>query len=167
MEKDGLSGTAIGLVILTHAHPDHCEAAAAIRERYGALVGLHEADEATYKMLGGKVDLYLQEGELLLGADKPMKLNVYHLPGHSPGHVTLYWSDQKVLIAGDVVFYRSTGRVDLPGGNADALKQGILRLSQLDIEYLICGHPYGHPGVIKGREAIRENFEFIMSNVLL
>ena len=111
MEKDGLGGTAIGLVILTHAHPDHCEAAAAIRERYGALVALHEADEATYKMLGGKVDLYLQEGELLLGTDKPIKLNVYHLPGHSPGHVTLYWPAQKVLIAGDVIFYRSTGRV--------------------------------------------------------
>jgi len=166
MEGDGIAEAAIGLVILTHAHPDHCEAAAAIREKNSALVALHEADEATYQMLGGKVDLYLEEGQLVLGEDKPIKLSVYHSPGHSPGHVTLYWPDHKVLIAGDVIFYRSTGRVDLPGGNAGALKQSIQRLSQLDIEYLLCGHPYGHPGIIKGSEAVQENFEFVKRNFL-
>ena len=33
MEGDGIAGATIGLVILTHAHPDHCEAASAIREK--------------------------------------------------------------------------------------------------------------------------------------
>lgn len=167
METDGIDGAAIGLVILTHAHPDHCEAAVAMREKTSALVALQEADEATYQRLGGKVDLYLEEGELVLGEDKQqVKLNIYHSPGHSPGHVTIYWPEHKVLIGGDLIFYQSTGRVDLPGGNAKALKQSIERLSQLDIEYLLCGHPYGHPGIIKGREAVQENFEFVRRNIL-
>ena len=166
MEKDGIDGAGIGLIVLTHAHPDHCEAAAAIRDRSNALIALHEADEVTYKMSDGKVDLYLEEGDLLLGEEKPMKLRVYHSPGHSPGHVTLHWPERKVLIAGDVIFYHSTGRVDLPGGNARALKESIQKLSHLDIEYLLCGHPYGHPGIIKGKAAVQENFEFLRKNIL-
>jgi glyoxylase-like metal-dependent hydrolase (beta-lactamase superfamily II) len=137
-----------------------------MRKENGALVALHEDDEETYQRLGGKVDLYLKEGELMLGEDKRVRLNVYHTPGHSPGHVAFYWPDRKVLIAGDLIFYRSTGRVDLPGGNARALKQSIERLSQLDTEYLLCGHPYGHSGIIKGKEAVRENFEFLKRNIL-
>ena len=45
MEKDGLVGKAIGLVILTHAHPDRCEAANMIREQNNAPVAFHRADE--------------------------------------------------------------------------------------------------------------------------
>jgi len=166
MEGDGIAEDAIGLVIITHAHHDHCEAAGTIREKNNALLALHQAEEATYQMLGGKIDIYLEEGELVLSGDNQIKLEVYHSPGHSPGHVTLYWPAQKVLIAGDVIFYRSTGRVDLPGGSAKALKQSIQRLSQLDVEYLLCGHPYGHPGIIEGRKAVQENFEFVKRNIL-
>jgi len=166
MGKDGVAEDRIGLIVLTHAHADHCEAAAAIREKSNALIALHEADEPVYKMLGGKIDLYLEEGELLLGDGNPINLNVYHSPGHSPGHVTIYWPERKVLIAGDVIFYHSTGRVDLAGGNARALKESIRKLSQLDIEYLLCGHPYGHSGIIKGKDDVQENFEFLKRNIL-
>jgi glyoxylase-like metal-dependent hydrolase (beta-lactamase superfamily II) len=162
MDRDKISPDRIGLVILTHGHPDHCEAAAAIREGNGALVGLHEADEPAYGMMGGKVDVFLQEGELDLGAGAATRLQVYHSPGHTPGHVTIYWPARKVLIAGDCVFYRSTGRTDLPGGNARSLRQSIDRLSQLDIEYLLCGHAYGSPGILKGKAAVQENFRYIL-----
>jgi len=161
MHKDGISGTAIGLVILTHGHPDHCEAAMAIREENGALVALHEADEPVYGMMGGKVDAFLEEGALEFSAGKPTRLHVYHSPGHTPGHVTIYWPDRKVLIAGDCIFYRSTGRVDFPGGSASALKESLDRLSRLDVECLLCGHAYGSPGILKGREEVQENFRYI------
>jgi glyoxylase-like metal-dependent hydrolase (beta-lactamase superfamily II) len=165
--SDGLNARQIGLVILTHCHPDHCEAAKVIREQNGTLVALNKADEPIYKDLGGKVDIYLQEGDLVLGQEGQLKLNIFHSPGHSPGHITIYCPEQKVLIAGDVIFYHSTGRVDLPGGSAKTLRQSIERLSDLDIEYLLCGHSYGHPGVIKGKAAVRENFEFVRKNLFL
>ncbi|HEY87856.1 MAG TPA: MBL fold metallo-hydrolase [Dehalococcoidia bacterium] len=165
MEKDGIEGTT-GLVILTHAHPDHCEAASMIREQNSALVALHEADGNIYKRSGGIVDIYLEEGELQLANGSQTRLQIYHSPGHSPGHITIYWPEEKVLIAGDVIFYRSTGRVDLPGGNAKTIKQSIERLSGLDINYLLCGHPYGHPGIIEGKEEVQQNFDFIKSHIL-
>ena len=166
IENDGLDAGAVGLVIITHSHGDHCEAAGLIRKEYGALVAASEVESRLYARLGGAVDVFLDEGELLLGPDGQLKLDVFISPGHSPGHITLYWPEQKVLIAGDVIFFLSTGRVDLPGGSAAALKQSIDRLSKLDIEYLLCGHPYGHPGVLEGKDMIEKNFAFIKTNIL-
>jgi len=166
MEQDGLDAGDIGLVILTHAHTDHSEAALLIRKEHGALVAMSEVDSTMYARLGGAVDIYLQEGELLLGQNGRTALSIFHSPGHSPGHVTVYWPERKALITGDVIFYRSTGRVDLPGGSATALRQSIERLSELDVEYLLCGHPYGHPGVIQGKAAVEQNFAFVKTNIL-
>ncbi len=161
MERDGIVSASIGLVVLTHAHPDHCESAIAIQKETGALIALHEADEATFKMLGGKVDIFLQEGSLELVSNQKTNLQIYHSPGHTPGHITIYWPDEKALIAGDCIFYRSYGRTDFPGGSSEALRNSIARLSELDTEWLLCGHPYGHPGIIKGREKVQENFAYI------
>ena len=113
------------------------------------------------------MDLFLGEGDLELGREDPVQLRVFHSPGHSPGDTTLYWPEKKVLIAGDLIFYRSTGRVDLPGGDPKALRSSIERLSELDIEYVLCGHPYGHSGIIEGGEEVRRNFEFLRSHILL
>jgi hydroxyacylglutathione hydrolase len=84
MEQDGLDKAAIGMVVLTHAHTDHCEAAITIRESNNALIAIHKEEAPTYQSLGGKVDLYLEEGELQLGEENNLKLEVFHSPGHAP-----------------------------------------------------------------------------------
>jgi hydroxyacylglutathione hydrolase len=163
MRRDGLDETRIGLLILTHGHPDHCEAAIALRQEYRALVALHEADAPNYKSMGGTVDVFLEEGSLELGLEKSISLQVFHSPGHTPGHVTVYWPERKVLIAGDCIFYRSMGRTDFPGGDARSLQGSIERLAGLDIEHVLCGHAYGNPGILKGKDEVRENFRFIQN----
>jgi len=161
MDRDGLGNEPIGLVVLTHGHPDHAEAAIVLRSESGALVAIHEADAPAFSAIGGKVDIFLGEGSLELGEDKSTVLRIYHSPGHTPGHVTIYWPEHRVLIAGDCIFYRSTGRFDLPGGDARMLQQSIETLSKLDVEYLLCGHAYGHPGIITGKDEVKENFQYI------
>ena len=99
-------------------------------------------------------DILLQEGELNVG---DLKFQVVHTPGHSPGSVCLYWPDKKVLFTGDVVFNQGVGRMDLPGGNGQNLKQSIRTISRLDVDYLLSGH--GDP--VAGREHVNANFSDI------
>ena len=167
MAADGLDPNAIGLVILTHCHSDHSESAQGLRETYQALVAIHPTEAGILKKQGGEADFFLQEGNLNLGNKAPTPLNIFHTPGHSPGHITVYMPQQRVLIAGDLIFYHSIGRTDLPGGNGKQMMQSIDRMSKLDIECLLCGHPYGHPGVLVGKEEVDENFEFLRTNLQL
>ena len=163
--KDGLRLEDIGLILLTHAHPDHIEAAAKIKEKSQAPIALHESDNYIYKnFYHDTVDYLLKEGGLELDSLVKVKIEIIHSPGHSPGQIAIYWPEKKALVVGDVVFYRSTGRFDLPGGDGLALNKSIERLSHFEIEYLLCGHPYGHPGVIKGKAEVEANFDFLKEN---
>ncbi len=163
--RDGLKAEDIGLVFITHAHPDHFEAAKMFQEKYGAKIAVHPDDAQSFTMYSGvKPDIALEEGEFKLEGLQT-RLEIYHTPGHSRGEVSLYWPEKKALAVGDVVFFRSTGRVDLPGGDAFMLKSSIQNLAKLDLEYVLCGHPYGHPGVIQGKLEIKKNFDFILQNL--
>lgn len=50
-----------------------------------------------------------------------MECRAIHAPGHSAGSLCFYIPKEKALLAGDVLFYRSVGRSDFPGGDADTL----------------------------------------------
>ena len=52
-------------------------------------------------------------------------LEVYHCPGHTPGHVVFFSREQRFAIVGDVLFAGSIGRTDLPGGNHQELLDSI------------------------------------------
>jgi len=182
LRADGIEPESVNLVINTHAHSDHCESSLWWKETYGSLVAVHEAEQGFYALsvrgraapnMGSREkeddaapDLFLGEGELLLGKPQAAVLQVLHTPGHSPGGISIYWSDRRVLIVGDLIFYRSVGRTDLPGGSITKMREGIRRLSQLDVEHLLTGHAYGHPGVISGRNEVEVNFRYVLAAVL-
>lgn len=180
MDKDGIRVDDIGLIIYTHAHPDHYEAGPAIKKMSNALIAISK-DEGEFMNAVGKqvarqletvgiripeigADFYLQEGELDLG-EATILLKVLHTPGHSPGHASIYWPGMRVLFGGDLIFNGSTGRVDIPGGSAQLIKESIERVSRLEIEYLLTGHQYGSPGIIQGEQNVRRNFDFVRRNV--
>ena len=52
-------------------------------------------------------------------------IEVLFVPGHSPGHVAFYDKQQKICLSGDVLFFNSIGRTDLPGGNHNTLLDSI------------------------------------------
>tara|TARA_B110000438_G_scaffold96813_1_gene95965 strand:+ start:4427 stop:5065 length:639 start_codon:yes stop_codon:yes gene_type:complete len=69
-------------------------------------------------------------------------LTIILTPGHSPGHISLYSSKEKIIISGDVLFNNGIGRTDLPGGNYDTLIKSIKeKLLVLEDETIVfCGH---------------------------
>jgi glyoxylase-like metal-dependent hydrolase (beta-lactamase superfamily II) len=102
-------------------------------------------------------DRWLEEGDKVTVAGH--SFDVFHCPGHSPGHVVFYSPEARFAIVGDVLFNGSVGRTDLPGGDHDALirsiREKLLPLGD-DIGF-ICGHG---PGGRFGEE--RRNNPFLI-----
>jgi hydroxyacylglutathione hydrolase len=171
MEQDGIQPADISIIANTHLHIDHCGANEAFKKMSGASVALYPAQEKNYQLVvvdGARlfgmepgeftVDYILKDPFLKSGS---FKIEIIPSPGHSPDSVCFYLRQEQVLVCGDVIFEMNTGRVDLPGGNADDLKNSIEALSKLDVGYLLPGHM----GIITGAEKVRQNFEFVRSSV--
>lgn len=167
--KDGHKVEDIGLIISTHAHPDHFEGGQ-IFAQAGALTALHQEEEKFLLDVGRefyaafglempefKIDFYLKEGELKLGSKI---FQILHTPGHSPGSISIYWPEKKALFTGDVIFAMGVGRTDLPGGDGSLLRNSIERLANLDVELLLPGHGE----IVKGKKNIARNFAYIRTN---
>lgn len=173
LKEDGFTFNDIDLVLLTHGHPDHCEAAGVVCEEAGARLAIHnkeeEVIEAVARMFGRnsaggedkpfvEPDILLQEGKLEAGQDR--EIEVVHTPGHSPGSASYFLSDEGVLISGDAVFRGSIGRTDLPGGNMKEMAQTVDKLSRMEgIKWLLPGHM----GPVEGEENVSRNFSMIKS----
>uniref|UniRef100_UPI003217413A MBL fold metallo-hydrolase n=1 Tax=uncultured Draconibacterium sp. TaxID=1573823 RepID=UPI003217413A len=137
----------------THCHFDHIMGVEFIREEYGVSLHAH-ADDAFWieraedqaKRFGFEiepvrpVDAFLHENENIKFGNS--ELEVIHIPGHTPGHVVFYNREAEILIGGDVLFYGSIGRTDLPGGNHNDLISNIKnKLFGLpDNTKVYCGH---------------------------
>jgi glyoxylase-like metal-dependent hydrolase (beta-lactamase superfamily II) len=121
----------------THAHLDHIMGNAFVKRTFEVELYLHKADEVTLNMgdqsaqvyglelfeTSPQPDHFIEEGERLKFGG--IEFDVIFAPGHSPGHVVFYNGDHQILINGDVLFRGSYGRVDLPGGDFDTLKNSI------------------------------------------
>ena len=73
-------------------------------------------------------DRLVSEGDKLSFAG--IELEVFDLPGHSPGHVVYLVRGERpmVVLGGDVLFRDGIGRTDFPGGSFELLKAGIERV---------------------------------------
>jgi glyoxylase-like metal-dependent hydrolase (beta-lactamase superfamily II) len=156
----------IGLVICTHAHPDHIEAVPLFKKA-GAQVTMHKAEWLVVKQMEQLVktsfgvrlneiapDFFIDNGNLSVS---DLEFTVFHTPGHSPGSICLYWNRHRVLFTGDLVFKEGIGRTDLPGGNGKQIKNSIKNIASLDIEQVLPGHGE----VVSGRDNVRKNFDSI------
>lgn len=171
MRRDGIDPASIGIIANTHLHVDHCSANEAFKEISGARIILHPVQKENYDFLvveGARVfgitpvefteDAIFDGDKLVVDS---VEFEMLISPGHSPDSICFYNRAEKILICGDVLFDMNTGRVDLPGGNGDALKRTIESLAKLDIDYLFPGHM----GTISGADNVKANFEFIIGNV--
>jgi glyoxylase-like metal-dependent hydrolase (beta-lactamase superfamily II) len=146
-------GVTIEKLLLTHGHIDHCGSAKILADELAVQIeGPHEADrfwisrlEDDGRMYGirGKTfesDRWLQNGDQATVGE--VVFDVYHCPGHTPGHVVFHHPASRLAIVGDVLFQGSIGRTDFPMGNhqdlIDAITQRLWPLG--DDTAFIPGH---------------------------
>jgi metallo-beta-lactamase class B len=102
VEQLGFRFPDIKVLLLTHAHSDHTEGAALVKELTGAKLFVMEGDaeiveaggepDAARSMPPAKVDRVLHDkDEVRLGGNT---LTAYHTPGHTKGSTTWLWKVQ-------------------------------------------------------------------------
>jgi hydroxyacylglutathione hydrolase len=126
----------VKFLLNTHCHIDHILGNSYVKEKYGVKLLISKLEEPV--LMSVKVyapnygfmqyheaspDAYLKEGDVVKFGNT--NLNVIFVPGHSPGHIAFYDPENQVLIGGDVLFFNSIGRTDLPGGDYNTLINSI------------------------------------------
>ena len=153
-------GFEISKVVNTHGHFDHIGANQQVVESTGAELMLHADDVPLLQNARSHAEIYglsvvpsPAPGRLLDQGDTfdvgEHSFSVFHVPGHSPGGICLL--NDGHLFVGDVLFAGSIGRTDLPGGDFDALIEGVReRLFHLPDDTIV--HPGHGPDTTIGQE---------------
>ncbi len=144
LERIAANRLAVEAILLTHGHLDHAGGAAELQDVLPArpdgtrvpIVGPDRRDafllcgiaaQASALGIGGMRDAapdrYLEEGEVLEFAG--CRLEVRHVPGHTPGHVVFIDGARRFGLVGDTLFRGSVGRTDFPYCDGPALIAGI------------------------------------------
>jgi glyoxylase-like metal-dependent hydrolase (beta-lactamase superfamily II) len=132
----------LSAIICTHGHVDHIAGNAELKRAFPnapIVVGTRDAQFLTdpivnmsaafgFNVTSPPADRLVNEGETITAAG--IELQVFDLPGHSPGHVVYLLRESKPLtiLGGDVLFRGGIGRTDFPGGSFELLKAGIGRV---------------------------------------
>jgi len=170
LEANNRKKTDIANLIISHAHPDHIGAAAAIKEQTDCNVVYHEGDrdwientEKQFKerpipgfhtLVGGSVspDLLVKDGDRL-ELNERFALDVIHTPGHSSGSISLYFETENALVTADAL--------PLPGdlplyddiGESVASIKKLQRLPNIDVVFSSWEDP------IKGKARIQDRMQ--------
>ena len=127
------------LLLNTHCHIDHIPGNKFVFEKYGLLPEIHENEleimhlAPQYGKFFGfdcpespEPNKFLKPGDEVKLGNTTFK--VLFTPGHSPGSISFNSEPDKAVISGDVLFYRSVGRFDLPESNGKDLYNSLVNV---------------------------------------
>ena len=130
------AGAKLIAVCLTHAHVDHVMGLSSVLEEFDVPVYLNQSDTYLWENFPQQANMFGIQSAGFDFVPEPFEeqknfsignftFDVLYTPGHSPDHVSLYFEDENLLIAGDVLFFKSIGRTDLYKGDFDLLASSI------------------------------------------
>jgi hydroxyacylglutathione hydrolase len=127
-------GWTISDIFITHAHHDHTQGVAEVKQATGATV-VGPADART----SAPLDRILGEGDTVSFGGESFE--IWHTPGHSDGHLSFVGRGAKLALVGDVVFVMGCGRVQ--PGQMERMWTSLSRLMALPGDTrLLGGHDY-------------------------
>ncbi len=128
------------LILITHAHYDHIGGASQLRRETGVKIAIGKNEEfalsdCAFNLSGNFVpvipafnaDYTIEDEEEFTIGDITVK--AFETPGHTVGGMCYLMEDN--LFSGDMLFYETVGRIDLPGGSMTEMKESLDRIMWL------------------------------------
>ncbi|HKI81397.1 MAG TPA: MBL fold metallo-hydrolase, partial [Pseudodesulfovibrio sp.] len=94
-------------------------------------------DIDTFEITPAPLTGYLDEGDVVDLGDRV--LNVFHLPGHSPGSIALYEQKTGIMLSGDVV-YDGDLFDTIYHSDQQVYRQSLQRLREMPVRVVHAGH---------------------------
>jgi glyoxylase-like metal-dependent hydrolase (beta-lactamase superfamily II) len=121
-------------VLLTHTHPDHSPATAALVKATGA-----EVLAFTKRDPDLKVDRTITDGDTIDGTE--FRLEVLHTPGHAPNHLCFFLDEERILFTGDTILDGMYSVVSpKSGGDMAKYLATLERLKKMRLAKIAPGH---------------------------
>jgi glyoxylase-like metal-dependent hydrolase (beta-lactamase superfamily II) len=118
-----IGGATVGVVLVTHSHPDHLPLA----ER---LASSHHASVQRYPELR-------DQDVVRVGT---LNVTVLYTPGHSPDHLCFWLAGDRALFTGDLILGRGSSMITYPEGDVAAYLRSLDRVAALRPRMLFPGH---------------------------
>lgn len=118
-----LAGKTVGVVLVTHHHPDHLPLA----ERFATP---HHATVRRYPELA-------DEDVVRVGN---LNITALHTPGHSADHLAFLLAEDGAVFTGDLILGQGSSMVTYPEGDVAAYLRSLERLASLHPRMLFPGH---------------------------
>lgn len=140
-------------LLLTHGHFDHCMAAGEIQMSLNVPLYLHKKDQFLIDRLESTAEHFLGYKPIVLPPKKieyissgdlkiiNFKFQILSSPGHTPGGVSYYFPEEKVIFTGDTLFAGAIGRTDLSYSSKKDLWSSLKTILALPEETIVyAGH---------------------------
>jgi hydroxyacylglutathione hydrolase len=122
-------------ILVTHHHADHTGGIAALKQHHRCRVVAPAAESTRIPL----VDATVRENDKVRVGS--LSGEVIDTPGHTAGHISYFFSADKLAFVGDTLFSIGCGRVI--EGNAEMMWHSLLKLRALPEDSRIyCGHEY-------------------------
>ena len=118
-----IGGATVGVVLVTHGHPDHLPLAERFaRPHHAAVQRFPELSDGDVVRVGN------------------LNLSVLYTPGHSADHLSFLIPEDGAVFTGDLILGRGSSMVTYPEGDVAAYLGSLDRLARLGPRMLFPGH---------------------------
>jgi glyoxylase-like metal-dependent hydrolase (beta-lactamase superfamily II) len=118
-----LTGRTVGVVLVTHSHPDHLPLAERLAEPHRASVRRYPE---------------LQDGDIIRAGN--LNITALFTPGHSADHLSFVLAEDRAIFTGDLILGQGSSMVTHPEGDVAAYLRSLDRLAALEPRILFPGH---------------------------
>ena len=122
-------------ILNTHHHLDHVGGNLELKDKYNSKILASEKDK---RRIPG-IDILLKDKQIFKIGN--LEFKIIFIPGHTSGHIAIYFKKEKILFYGDNLFSLGCGRV-FEGTHAEMLNS-LNKLKSLPSDTKVyCGHEY-------------------------